>query len=67
MRILLKKFKSKKQGIILAKINLKSSLLFLHIPLFEVNIYFEFQVYVFSNGRDMTKCHSFCTTTTPSL
>ena len=28
-----------------------------------MNIYFEFQVYVFSNGSNMTKCHNFCTTT----
>ena len=40
--------------------NLELSLLFVHIPLLIVNIYFEFQVYMFSNGRDMTKCHSFC-------
>ena len=29
---------------------------FVHISLLIVNIYFEFQVYVFSNGRDLTKC-----------
>ena len=41
--------------------NSESSPLFAHIPLFLANIYFEFQVYMFSNGRDMTNCHSFCT------
>ena len=30
--------------------------LFVHIPLFIVNIKFDFQVYLFSNGRGMTKC-----------
>ena len=44
--------------------NLELSPLFVQIPLFILNIYFEFQVYMFSNGRDMTKCHSFCITTT---
>ena len=39
--------------------NLELSPLFVHIALFVVNIYFEFQVYMFSNGRDMTKGHSF--------
>ena len=35
-----------------------------------VNIYFEFQVYMFNNGRDMTKCDLFSTsmmTTLPRL
>ena len=32
--------------------NLELSPLFVHIPLLIVNIYFEFQVYMFSNGRD---------------
>ena len=36
--------------------NLELSPLFVHIPFFRVNIYFEFQVYLFNNGRDMTKC-----------
>ena len=35
----------------------------IHVPLFMVNIYFQFQEYMFSNGRDITKCYSFCTTT----
>ena len=30
------------------------SLIFTYIPLFIKNIYFEFQVYKFSNGRNMT-------------
>ena len=32
------------------------TLVCVHIPLFKVNIYIEFQVYMFSNGRDMTEC-----------
>ena len=45
--------------------NLNLSSLFAHIPFLIVNIYFEFQVYMFSNNRDMTKnIHIFCTTTT---
>ena len=53
-----------KKGIILGKIILELSSLFVHIPLFIVNLYFEIQVhvYMFSNGRYMTKCHSFCMT-----
>ena len=51
----------KKGGRILAKTKLSSS--FVHIPLPTVNIYFEFQVST-SNDRDMTKCLSFCITTT---
>ena len=47
-----------------SKKNFELSPLFLHIPLLIVNIHFEFQVYMFSNGRDMTKCLSFCTKTT---
>ena len=35
---------------------LELSPLFVYIPLFIVNVYFEFQVYIFCNGRDMTKC-----------
>ena len=55
MRISLKN-PSPKRGIILPKMNLELSPLFVHIPLFKVNIYFEFQVYMFSKGKDMTKC-----------
>ena len=33
--------------------------LILHIPFSIVNTYLEFQVYMFSNDRDMTKCHRF--------
>ena len=58
------------RGKIHAQINLVLSPLFVHIPIFIVNIYFEFQVYMFRNGRDITKCHSFCiktTTMTPRL
>ena len=33
------------------------------IALWIVNTYSEFQVNIFSNNRDITKCHSFCTTT----
>ena len=47
-----------KRGITLAKMNLDLSLLFVHILLFIVNIYFEFQVYMYSNGRYMTKFQS---------
>ena len=38
--------------------NLEVSPLFVHIPLFVMNINFELQVYIyiFSNGRDRTKC-----------
>ena len=43
--------------------NLELSPLFVSIPLKIVNIYFEFHVYMFSNGSHMTKYHSFCTTT----
>ena len=50
-----------KRGLILAKLNLELSPLFVHIPLLIVNTHFQFQVYMFSNGTDMTKCHSFCT------
>ena len=39
--------------------NLELSSMFVHIPLFIVNIYFEFQVYIFSRCREMTKCQSF--------
>ena len=42
--------------------NLELYPLVVHIPISVVNIYFEFQAYMFSNGRDMTKCHSFCKT-----
>ena len=51
------KILSPKRGIILAKMNSKLSPLFVHISLFIGKIYFEFEVYMFSNGRDMTKCH----------
>ena len=58
------KILSPKRVTILAKKNLELFPLFVHIPLFIVYIlYFEFQVYMFSNGRNMTKCHSFCTLT----
>ena len=39
--------------------NLELLPLFIHIPLFRVNIYFEFQVYIFSNGREMIKMSTF--------
>ena len=58
IRISLKNL-SVKRGIILAKMNFKISPLFVHIPLFTVNIYFEFQVYMFSNGRDNDKMSQF--------
>ena len=45
-----------KRGIILGKMNLELFLLFVHTTLFIVHKYFEFQVYMFSNGRGMTKC-----------
>ena len=35
-----------------------------YIALWIVNTYFMFPVYIFSNNRDITKCQSFCTTTT---
>ena len=56
------KVPSPKRGIILAKINLKLSPLFVLISLF-----YSEQVYMFSNGRDRTKCHSFCTLTTSTM
>ena len=46
---------SPKRGIILARINSELSPLFVHISHVKVNTYFEFQVYMFSNSRDMTK------------
>ena len=30
--------------------------MFVHIPLFVMSIYVELQVYMFSDGKDMTKC-----------
>ena len=36
--------------------NLELSPLFVHIPLFIVNINFDFQVYLFSNSTNKTKC-----------
>ena len=47
--------------------NEKLSPLFVHVPFLVVNIYFELKVYMFSNGRDMTKYYSSCTTTMPRL
>ena len=44
---------SPNRGAIRAKLNLELTPLFVHIPLF---VFFEVQVYMFSNGRDMTKC-----------
>ena len=38
--------------------------LILWIVLWIVNTYSEFQVNIFTNKRDITKCHSFCMTTT---
>ena len=40
------------------------SLVCTYAPPFTVNMYSYFQVYMFSNGRNMIKCHSFCMTTT---
>ena len=34
------------------------------IALWIVNTYFQFQVNILSNNRGITKCHSFCMTTT---
>ena len=34
---------------------------------FYKNIYFEFYVYMFCNGRDMTKGHRFCPSTTMTM
>ena len=53
----------KRRGIILTKMCLELSPLVVYISLLIVKIYSQFQVYMFSNGRDMTKCQSFCTTT----
>ena len=37
------------------------------VPLLIVNNYFEFQVNIFSNNRDIRKCQSFRTTTPPPM
>ena len=57
---------SPKSCIILATMNLELSPSFAHVPLLIVNIiiFWVSSIYIFSNGRDMTKCHSFCTITT---
>ena len=41
------------------KMNLEFSSSFFQIPHFIVNIHFEFQACILSNGRDMTKCQFF--------
>ena len=55
------KILSSKRGIpvILAKMNLELFPLFVCIYLCIVNIYFEFQIYMFSNGGDMTTYQQF--------
>ena len=46
------------------KMHFELSPLIVWIALWIVNTYFEFQVNIFSNNRDISKCHSFCTRTT---
>ena len=41
----------------MTKIHLKLSPLIVWVAFLIINIYFEFQVYMFNNGRDVTKCH----------
>ena len=55
-RLISQKIVSPKWEIILTKMNIKLFPLYVQFPLFIVNIYFERYVYMFSNGRDMTKC-----------
>ena len=43
------------------KMHFELSLLIIWIALWIVNTYFEFQVIIFSNKRDITKCQSFYT------
>ena len=56
-----KYFKSKKGIILKKKKHFELSSLIAWIALWIVNTYSEFQVNIFSNNRDITKCHSFCT------
>ena len=46
------------------KMHFELSSVIVWIDFCTVNTYPEFQVNIFSNNRDITKCHSFCTTTT---
>ena len=55
-----------KRGIILNKMHFELSPLIVWIAHWIVNTYSEFQVNIYSNNRDITKCHSFCETTTPN-
>ena len=50
----------KKRGIILLKMHLELSPVIVQVTFLIVNLYSEFQVNMFSNGRDITKLHSFC-------
>ena len=45
------------------KMHFELSSLIVWITLWIVNTYSEFQVNIFSNNRDITKCQSFCTMT----
>ena len=60
------KDKNLKRGIFLIKkkMHIELSLLIVKTALWTVNTYSNFQVNIFSNNRDITKCQSFCTTTT---
>ena len=62
-----KKSKSKKGYNNSGKKHFELSPLIVWITLWIVNTLSEFQVNIFSNNRDITKCKSFCTTTTPRL
>ena len=56
-----KKSKSKKTHNSEKKMHFELSPLIVWIALWIVNTYSEFQVNIFSNNRDMTKCQRFCT------
>ena len=57
--IVIKKVKVNKKGIILTKMHSELSPLIVYVALLIVNIYSKFQVYMFRNGREMTKCYCF--------
>ena len=53
-----------KRGISLEKMHFKLSLLIVWIALWIVNTYSKLRVNIFSNSKDIRKCHCFCTMTT---
>ena len=58
-----KKSKSKKGHNSENEMHFELFSLIVWIALWIENTYSEFQVHIFSNNRDSTKCQSFCTTT----